>query len=238
LNKRFISASLWEQGKRVENEDSIAVMNITADRHPLIMAVVADGIGGLNRGEVASSMVTYSLKTAFEQATRHYRCLNLRSLRSTMLRELYKCHLNLVSLGEREGIKLGTTLSLIVLMGKRGFLISVGDSHIYRINGEGRDNSLLTRDYVSNNRLTRCIGTGEYYRPQTKKIRIKDGMYYLLCTDGFYRRNTIELLTVDSETVSIYSMDAWLKRMHNRAVSRGEKDNSSAVIIGITGLNS
>ena len=54
------------------NEDSLTVFGATKAGRDYLLAAVADGIGGLCSGEIASGHITYRLKLAFEMAiSRH-----------------------------------------------------------------------------------------------------------------------------------------------------------------------
>ena len=223
---KYCTAYIWEQGKRTENEDSLALLSVNIGKTPLIMAVVADGIGSLYKSENASSYVTYSLKKAFEEATHTNKCFNLRYIKRLLCRTISRCHIDIKNMASNGSSRTGTTCSLVVLVGRKGFLINIGDSRIYKVGKK-----LLTRDDTHNRMLMRCIGTGSYHRPHTKKFRLKNNEMLLLATDGFYKRLHKTILTTPLPVVSEECMQAWLSDRYNTAVVNGETDNSSAILI-------
>lgn len=187
----YRTSHLWEKGARQNNEDSLALMSVRVGSTPAIMAVIADGIGGLSSGDVASSVVTYRLKSTFEACIRRHP-LSLKRLRHSLMRELYCCHRDLSDYGSRHGIKLGTTCSLICMYGRHGFALHIGDSHIYHFrHGHSTTPRLIGTDHIDSfRRLTRCIGSGTFHRVQYNRIWINTGDTLLLCTDGYYHKHS------------------------------------------------
>ena len=55
---RFTSEVYWDKGERILNEDSISLQEVRVKGEKVVFAVVCDGIGGLDYGEVASGFVT------------------------------------------------------------------------------------------------------------------------------------------------------------------------------------
>lgn len=186
---RYVTAHIWEKGQREINEDSVAILNLALNNKSMLLAVVADGIGGMEKGEVAASEITLRLKLAFEKAvTKYGKIKGIAYFKNHLLKEIYCCHKRILEYGKKEGIKLGTTCSLICLMDKKGFLIHLGDSRIYKRRGESL--KLLTKDDVNlEGQLTKCVGAGKYRGIYYKKVKLKANEEFLICTDGFYKNN-------------------------------------------------
>ena len=55
---RFTSEVYWDKGERILNEDSISLQEVRVKGEKVVFAVICDGIGGLDYGEVASGFVT------------------------------------------------------------------------------------------------------------------------------------------------------------------------------------
>lgn len=231
---------LWEQGARMENEDSLAIMQLTVGHTPAIFALVADGIGGMDGGELASGIIANRLKCAFERASYNVNTFTLKSLRKILTRELYSCHADLTAYSKRYGTPLGSTCSLICLIGRKGFLLHIGDSHIYssarhHLNQSRNQHlTLLSRDHSNKKgHLTRCIGHGTYHGLQHCSLHLKANDILLLCTDGFYRRMTDDIINLP-KYLTLFPQDTCLKHLHTLATRRGESDNAGAILIQLS----
>ena len=175
---------LWEQGHRPVNEDSLTFLSAGINSKAFIFAAVADGIGGLPKGQDASTSLLYHLKISLEQRLRSPRKISISRLKKLMLKELYRSHRHISLYGKDNSISLGTTVSLVIILGKRGLLIHSGDSRIYK------NESLLTKDQaISPNMLKGCIGAGPYKTPICRRFHLSKGDSLKLCTDGYYLDN-------------------------------------------------
>ncbi len=117
-----------ETGKNNEDRWAVRGFRLEADGTPVTLAVVTDGIGGHQAGEIAAelaldtfvaSLATYqdgdpipALQAAVERASRAVTTASLES-------------------PDREGM--GSTLSAVWVIGTRLYTVSVGDSRIYRL---------------------------------------------------------------------------------------------------------
>lgn len=185
---RYVTAHIWERGQRRQNEDAIAIFSILYGNQPFILAIVADGVGGMEAGEIASGEVTRRVKAAFEELFVTKKNSSLWHIRNHILKELFSCHKLLLEYGRANEMSLGTTCSLIFLRGRKGVILHVGDSRIYkRKSGKLR---LLTKDDVDESgKLVRCIGAGSYKGVYKRMVRLRKKEELLLCTDGYYKNN-------------------------------------------------
>lgn len=238
---KYLTEYLWEQGNRFENEDSIAILQVTAGNTPALLAVVADGIGGLSHGELASAVVTNRLRCAFENLSYQPENFNLKTLKHIFKRELYSCHKDLLQYGVRHESPLGTAVSLVCIVNTRGFLLHTGDSRIYKFTAASLVSALhinparrLSRDHIDKSgRLTSCIGYGKKLQLHSKSIQINSLHSLLICSDGFYRRIQPEIIRFPS-LIKLYPGNQFLNTLYSLAVKRGETDNASAILIQFT----
>jgi serine/threonine protein phosphatase PrpC len=84
---------------------------------------------------------------------------------------------------------MAATFTALVFRGRRGFLLHVGDTRLYRL----RENSLelLTIDHTFRlpgyrNVLTRAIGSEASVKIDYSEISLSEYDRYLLCTDGVH----------------------------------------------------
>ena len=236
----YHTAHIWERGRRRSNEDSLVIMDVVAGRDRILLAAVADGIGGLEKGGYAGSYVTGQIKEAFTDYVRARNKVNLGGLCRQLMRTLYNCHLYLRDYGNTHAIHLGTTVSILCLIGRRGIAINVGDSRLYLI---GHHVKQLGRDHIdSKGHLNRCIGSGTYHRIQIIKFRLNNFSKAILCTDGFYRLGAERLCAfadINRARINIGEdkLHTMLTDIGNYVISHGESDNISAIAISTGGIH-
>ncbi len=232
----YSTAYIWDRGGRPVNEDSIAITDLYSDSDRMLLAVVADGIGGLKRGDYASSYVTYRLKSSFEDMSRRAGPVSHDRMLRNLKKTLCSCHRYLSSLVSDGGEGLGTTVTLLLLTGREGSVIRVGDSHLYHIR---HDPVLIGRDHTDGyGRLTRCIGHGSYHRVAHQRLRVKRGDIILLCSDGFYKRGESKLTSFKNIPAKDHQsitdrLTSTLNDIRSYVTDMGEKDNISAIAIHI-----
>jgi len=145
------------------NQDVIGFKEIEFDEHRYALAIVCDGMGGLQKGEMVSATVIKSLLDWFEKVFPSI-CedFSYASIQKELEIIINKCNKALHDYGVKEGLQLGTTLSALLIRDDGQYLIAnVGDSRIYLVN---RDSALqLTEDQtfvareIMNNRITDTI---------------------------------------------------------------------------------
>ena len=232
----YHTAHIWERGHRRSNEDSLVLMDVISGSDHILLAIVADGIGGLDSGGYAAGFVTERLKSSFEDYLRRTDDITLRGLSGLFRRVLYSCHLFLLDYGRQNAIRLGTTVSILCLTGRRGIVIQVGDSHLYLIGDRIRK---IGHDHVDpNGHLNRCIGSGTFHRIPIVKFKFNKNDTALLCTDGFYRRGYAQIDSVFRQTrskgiMSGSSLSEALGSIRDYAYSHGERDNMSAIAVSV-----
>lgn len=194
------SVALSDSGRlRTLNEDAFAIDDAYA------FAIVADGMGGHNAGEVASRLAVSFLKERLVDKIRHFRqgarqptpAQFAEQLIGEANRAIYKAAR---SQADYQGM--GTTLALVMLAGENVSLLHIGDSRIYRLR-EGRleqmtrDDSLLADQIElglinpdeadsSHNRHFVTGALGQNLRPNihAQEVPAEDGDIFLICTDG------------------------------------------------------
>lgn len=198
------AAAQTNQGSvRANNEDAVGSVQPTdpteRDRKGLLFAI-ADGLGGLNAGEVASATAIKALLDEYyapsnagriEPALRH--AVQLANLR---VHDLAQKHL------EHRGM--GTTLSALALAGTTAYVAHVGDSRIYRLRGNNlvqltADHSEvadmvrmrlvkpeMAAEHPSRNVLTRTVGHHLMLRPDFAREPAQPEDVFVMCTDGVW----------------------------------------------------
>ena len=233
----YHTAHIWERGHRQLNEDSLVVMDVVSGRKHILLAVVADGIGGLSEGEYAAGYVTGQLRSYFEEYVRIRDHITLNGLARLFSRVLYNCHHHLRDYGSQKAIHTGTTVSILCLIGRRGIAMHIGDSRLYRIGHRIRQ---IGCDHIDpSGHLTECIGSGNYHKIPVIKLKLNKFDTAILCTDGFYRHGEQFLCTFAASGRNGHSIDPeklyeGLSYIKSLAYRQGEHDNMSAIAVSIS----
>lgn len=205
---------------------------------------VADGVGGLSKGEVASAIAISSLNKWWDVKFR-----NIYSDKNEIelsLRKLFqKINLELIENGKVNDFKMGTTLSVMITTEKYGIICHIGDSRIYRIKKKMLVTSVeqLTKDHskdieykkgddtVIKSVLTQCLGIKESIECYTDIIELHKSDRYIVCSDGIYKQQDIKQIK-EIVLASTHSIDI-CSNLINNAKSLGETDNITIVGIDI-----
>jgi len=197
-------------------------------RHDLGLYAVADGIGGLEAGEVASSVACRTLEEAIEAAAGAP--LERRDL---VLREaVSRCNQAVLAVGERRDDRrgVGSTLVALWFLGDRALFAGVGDSRVFLF----RDGTLrqLTRDAKAGRfRLAASLGQGTEVRPQLGMVRLKPADRFLLSTDGLHGLVAGQEIAriLDEEVDS----ERCCERLVKAAYEAGGEDNVTVVVADV-----
>jgi len=238
----FPPQSIHEIGQRPNQEDSIAQWNNR-------LFVLCDGMGGHEKGEVASQAVCQSLVRWFEQ--------NIQEVSFTddqLCDALEYAYTELDKYDDGGPRKMGTTLTLLYLHNKGVTVAHIGDSRIYHIrpsmHNEGilyqsRDHSLVfdlfqageisydeMATFQQKNIVTRAMTPGEDNRMRADIIHITDvqlGDYFYLCSDGMLEQMS------NAEILSLFASDTTDEEKQRRLIEAtiNNKDNHTAWLIHI-----
>lgn len=231
-----------DQGKVRENNEDCFALN--PDRG---IAVLADGMGGLKAGEVASEEAVRLTMQGLERALdRSGGTLAHDALRDVIAEANRVVHALADSRYDYQGM--GTTLVCAVVMGDRAIVAHVGDSRAYRYDGGGLvrltadhslvqqlvDEGVLTDEEAlrapNRNIVTRAVGIESEVAVDVRDVNVASGDLLLLCTDG------LTDLVDDRELGRLCAgfgeqLDELVDELIAAALSRGGVDNISVVAI-------
>ncbi len=222
----------------MSNQDSIALQQAYTHYGRLFMATVSDGIGGLSEGENASGYICEKLIENFHRQLLPLaeRGKGIKAFQRNLLRVFYEMRQNLARYGTERDIDLGATVSLLLLWKGKYLILHIGDSRIYLYRKNKRN--VLTVDHRDKyGRLTKCMGSFPFQVPYMRVGKAHGKSGFLLCTDGFYRKQSeesmglLEPVQIDEEQ----QIDGRLGEMARWGMKRGEKDNMSAVYVKVCG---
>ncbi len=230
----YLCNYIWEKGLREKNEDSLCIRQVNKDGTKYLLAVICDGIGGLDEGEHAGSYVANSMVESFVKLLKNKGNLSHKAIRNACKREVYMCHKRLQQYGKEKGIRLGTTLSMIWIAGRTGHIFHVGDSAVFA--GKKTMKRLTPIQQDKTGALLQAVGTGKNPIVFYKKMQLKRGMVVLLASDGFYRKSEHQICTrewVRRIECNERRIGELLVSVKDNVQALGEKDNISAICMKV-----
>lgn len=250
----FVAHACTDVGiKKKNNQDSLMVKSMVIDGAQIALGVLCDGVGGLSKGELASSTVI----RAFERWATERLPMIFHSPDFDKL--VYNDWNNLINennqkiraYGQRNHLTLGTTITAILIVNDKYFIVNIGDSRTYEIREEvtqlTKDQTIVEYELAKGiitpeqaavdtrkSILLQCIGASEILVPDFFTGTAKENAVYMLCSDGFrhliskeeiYDRLSPEKLN-DSD-----DMEKNIRFLIELNKERKEQDNISVVTI-------
>jgi len=238
-------SSLVDPGRiRANNEDAVFLLPDQG------VALLADGMGGYNAGEVASGMATTQLGAELGR----WMHAAPADVPASAIHQAIEGGVDQVNRSVFEAARtnpacsgMGTTLVVAVFRGTRLLMGHIGDSRGYRwrmgeLTRMTRDHSLLQEQLdaglvtpaqaaVSTHRnlVTRALGVQETVRIDIRDHAVQPGDCYLLCSDGLSDM-------LDDSTIAFIlgrqgPLPAKARALVHEANSRGGRDNIAVVLV-------
>src|SRR3954469_20062343 len=237
--------SVTDTGRaRRNNEDAVALDE--AGR----IAVLADGMGGYNAGEVASQMASERVRTELVERLRPLGASpGETELKSAMLDAVENANRAVydAAMSTAEYAGMGTTLVVAVYRGDKLWLGHIGDSRAYRFRSGHleqltRDHSLLQEQIdaglitaeqaaysMHKNLVTRAVGVDELVELEIHDYPVEPGDVLLMCSDGLSDMLTDDQIAQLLRTNdSLAGAGAMLVQAANAA---GGRDNIAVVLV-------
>lgn len=232
--------------KRKNNEDSIFSKIYNKD---VALFIVADGLGGYESGEVASSMLTKKVSSFIEERLESITNCKENAIQDTICMALTLANGEIYRL-EKTDIKykgMGTTVVLLLKVKNKFYYVSIGDSRMYYINKNKKEIEQITIDdtYVNElvktkvinekeakvhpqrHVLTKAIGIVKDLKFVAEKLNKKDGIV-ILCSDGLTNMVSSDKIL---ECVQDNEFDKLADNLVNLANNNGGLDNVSVTVI-------
>ena len=225
---------LYEKGGREKNEDSIALHRMETRAGELTMALICDGMGGEDKGELASGYLVESLSVWFYDKLPPVlqNGFSRGRIRRCLQRQLFTVHEELRRYAMENRLRCGTTMTLLLIFNRRYLLFQSGDSMAYSL---GRKIRALAPRQGNERGVDRCIGIGSFKAPHMSSGRAMKGMCFLLHSDGFGEKIKPKdmLNALGRERIrQREDADRALRALAKAGVRRGCTDNMSAIYLG------
>lgn len=241
--------SINELGGRKNNEDSIFPLKGQATITDTFF-LVCDGVGGSEKGEIASRLACDSFVAFFEK---NRISVSSKIMLNAALEFVENKFDERIAL-EPESLGMGTTLTLLHLHEKGATVAHCGDSRVYQVrNGqiifqtsdhsfvnEMVTNGILTKEEALNhpkrNIITRAIqGTNKRTELDVTLIEnIEPGDYFFMCTDGVLEQVGDDWLM--KYLSNNYSNEVIIEELIKTCTGK-TKDNFSAYLVQIASVN-
>ncbi|MFK5969856.1 MAG: Stp1/IreP family PP2C-type Ser/Thr phosphatase [Candidatus Marithrix sp.] len=232
---------------RKHNEDCIA-----GDKK-IGLAILADGMGGYQAGEIASEMAVSTImnymktpaKSNIERQTNHRYHPNTVQLEQAVLKANQVIYDSAEKNSEYQGM--GTTVVATLFHNNCVSIAHVGDSRLYRIRKNSlqqvtKDHSVLqelidcgfytseqARHSPNRNLVTRALGVGQEVNVEIQEQSILTQDIYLLCSDGL--NDMLEDKHINSIIQTSDTLEQAATSLVSAANSKGGNDNISLILI-------
>lgn len=190
-------------GKREEQQDCFSIREFPDGNS--LLAVVADGMGGLKHGAAMAQKAVSKMESALEQGLREQ--MSSEQVIDLLLKITEQTGKELAAWCKEQKAVAGSTLAAALLYGKELFFCTVGDSRIYlcrrdellQVNEDHSLENYLLRYSLRQEEKPELYGSLYSYLGQDpvaeidysrKGLKLLPGDVLLLCTDGVYQAVT------------------------------------------------
>ena len=237
----MVYAALTDVGlKRTNNEDSY-VINDNNKKKKLF--IVADGMGGHNAGEIASSEAAKMVED--------YVFSHDGNIDDVLTEAVYGANRELfIRASENSAMSgMGTTIDACVVEKNKIHIAHVGDSRVYVLNNDlmckiTKDHSIVgmmleegsiteeeAKVHPQRNYITRAVGTSVNLEIDIICEEVHSGEWVLMCTDGL--TNMVDKGELHSIVINAESVDAAACSLVKKAKDNGGDDNITVVLFRV-----
>jgi len=235
---------------RSHNEDAIHVSPAYG------FAILADGMGGYNAGEVASSMAVDVTRQVLEDGLRQFSGRRRDHRLQQLITEAVQRANTAVISAAHDNVQyegMGTTIVTAVFHNNKLTIAHVGDSRAYRMRQsefiqitrdhylvqEQIDAGLIDPEWASyaqnRNLVTRAVGVDPGMQVEVHEHQLEEDDLYLLCSDGLSdmlgTKEIHDILSVPDATLA-----SMCEALIQQANHHGGHDNISVVLAKVSGL--
>lgn len=252
---KFFTFGITDIGlEKQQNQDSYLIKVANTSIGQVSFAVICDGMGGLEHGEIASATVVKAFEDWFDL---HFPNLIKFGMTKEILEQQW---INLIrelnerisAYGDNKGISLGTTVCAILITQVSYYCVNVGDSRAYLIDDSNivqitKDQSIVQRkidmgiiteeqahDDSERSVLLQCVGCSHEVCPDFYEGIPYSNQTYMLCSDGFRHEispDEIQCALAPYQLTSIEDMEYNSKNLIELNKKREETDNITTVLV-------
>jgi PPM family protein phosphatase len=241
--------------RKKTNQDGLLLKTAVTPKGEVGLFAVCDGMGGLADGEQASATVVRGMAEWFDEELPAILQSETwtEELHSSLNASIIALNEKLYTHGEWKQAQLGTTITALLVIFSKSYILQIGDSRAYHISRTGttqltKDQTLVAREVERGNLteeqakkdprrniLLQCVGATKDLDVVISSGEAEAGSY-LLCTDGFYHKiseQEIQQKLQPDRFASEAQMTKTLTELIELAKSRQEIDNISAILVKV-----
>ena len=254
---RFMTAHCTDVGlKKQTNQDSMLIQTASSKKYgEIAFAIVCDGMGGLEKGELASAVLIRAMADwfRFELPRLLDQGFAPERLKEQWEMVIHEQDRKISEYGYQNHLRMGTTITALLIIGQSYYIVNVGDSRIYLLTDQifqlTKDHTLVQME-MDQGRLTseqaavdprrsvllQCVGASEGVVPDFFAGNAASKQVFMLCCDGFRHvikpsefYQSLNYRTLKNEQV----MQQKLQELLELNKQRGETDNISAILVRV-----
>lgn len=223
---------------RAKNQDRIICHAAHTEQGTVVVACICDGIGSYEYSELASEMVTKGITLWFESVKDgRLGALSEKELAGDLDETIQELNELVWERRQKEQIRLGCTMSALLLVEDHYYIFHVGDSRIY-LAGDALEQmthdevTFSEKDGVIKAKLANCIGKTEKLWMNRLVGKMSAGNAFILGSDGLFRK--LDADEICEKIQKIRTMNQAQRQCEELiwTVERmGERDNVSCAIV-------
>jgi PPM family protein phosphatase len=244
-------AQLTDIGRKRESNEDNMISIIPDDMQVMTrkgaLFVVADGLGGHTKGDVASEMTVKLVREAYYGDENEDIATSLRHAVEHANALIYSANQAQVEPPDKDH-SMGSTCVAAVLQGDKVYVANVGDSRAYivrdgQVKQVSQDHTpeaekvragLLTEEQAraqSSNKITRCLGDKPDVEVDVFREPVQQSDILILCTDGLSKTISDEEI---GKIVQQFEPQESVQRLIELANEQGGPDNITAVVARVS----
>lgn len=241
--KAFVGCITDKGNYRAKNQDRAICHIMRKRKSVLAVACVCDGIGSFEQSEIASEMMTTGITRWFRGIENYYPVsMGEESLVEDLEVTIRELNELVCSYRMDNGIDIGCTMSLMLLIEQNYHIFHVGDSRICCAR-----NALyqITRDEVAmsesngkvKTRLANYIGKSKELWMNRLSGTVEEKDIYLLGSDGLFKQMVYEDIGSYSGRIkNDRKAQKVCKELLETVLERGERDNVSCILVSVASV--
>jgi protein phosphatase len=230
----------------VTTPDAFALNQAIGDKGSLLL--VADGMGGVEAGEVASRMAAESVAKFFVDQLSTQRSVNQRTFVEAFEQSVHEANRTVFEEGQRNHNRrgMGTTLTAAAVHGQSIFFAQLGDSRAYlarnnSITAMTRDQSLVAelvasgslssqeaKTHPQRNVILQALGVQRQVEVVLSFTQLKRGDQLVLCSDGLWGK--VEAEEIKEVLEKRLEPKTICQHLIQLARDRGGEDNITIIV--------
>ena len=234
---------------RQNNEDYCMAEVVNVGEKQIGLFALADGMGGHNKGEIASKMAVEGIIKFLKSNLIQNDSVKIDYIDDILKQSYHYVNLNIYEISKNNEVYsgMGTTLVVAVIYDEKLYVANVGDSRCYLFRKDilkkiTTDHSVVesliiaraitesqAKTHPRRNEITRAIGTNEIVLVDLFKVSLKSGDKILLASDGL--TSYVDKENIKHTLMKNYEVDVLSNDLINQANQAQGRDNISVILI-------